>query len=204
MSSKPVEPRSIASQLVFLFTPAAAILLGCGLAVLYWIVVRHAFQEDRAVLQDKLFAIRADLQTSGGAGGLNDELKTLRGGEKAGYLVRIIDAAGQIVAETPGMERVLPPALFAGGESAKAREWGPQNYRAEGRLYSLVSSQEEARGQRYIIQVAQDRSEDESFMLEFGFLVAGVLVCGIFASAVIAVKVSKRGLGPLAATPTYL
>jgi two-component system heavy metal sensor histidine kinase CusS len=200
MSSKPAEPRSIASQLVFLFTPAAAILLGCGLAALYWIVVRHAFEEDRAVLQDKLFAIRADLRTGGGgAGALNDELKTLRGGEKAGYLVRIIDAAGQVVAETPGMERMLPPALFAGGESAKVPEWGPQDYRTEGRLFSLVSSHEEARGQRYVIQVAQDRSEDESFMLEFGFLVAGVLVCGTFASAVIAVTVSKRGLRPLAA-----
>ena len=198
MSSKPAEPRSIASQLVFLFTPAAAILLGCGLAVLYWIVVRHAFQEDRAVLQDKLFAIRADLRTSDGSQALNDELKTPRGGEKAGYLVRIIDATGQTVAETPGMKRLLPPELFAGGESAKVAEWGPTDYRTGGRLFSLVSSLEESRGQRYVIQVAQDRSEDEGFMLEFGFLVAGVLVCGIFASIVIAVTVSKRGLRPLA------
>lgn len=198
MSSKPAEPRSIASQLVFLFTPAAAILLGCGLAVMYWIVVRHAFQEDQAVLQDKLFALRADLRTGGGPQALNEALKALRGGEKAGYMVRITDAAGRIVAETPGMDHTLPSALFAGGESAKVAEWGPQDYRAGGRLFSLLSSQEEARGQRYVIQVGQDRSEDESFMLEFGFLVAGVLVCGIFASAVIAVTVSKRGLRPLA------
>ncbi len=199
MSSKPAEPRSIASQLVLLFTPAAALLLGCGLAVLYLIVVRHAFQEDRAVLQDKLFAIRADLRTGSGSQALNDELKTLRGGEKVGYLVRIIDAAGNTVAETPGMERTLPPELFAGGQSARMPEWGPEDHRAGGRLFSLVSSLEEARGQRYVIQVAQDRSEDESFMLEFGFLVAGVLVCGIFASAIIAVTVSRRGLRPLAA-----
>ncbi|HEX4668287.1 MAG TPA: heavy metal sensor histidine kinase [Chthoniobacterales bacterium] len=197
MSSKPAEPRSIASQLVFLFTPAAAILLGCGLAVMYWIVVRHAFEEDRAVLQDKLFAIRADLRTGSGAEALNDELKTLRGGEKAGYLVRVIDPTGHIVAQTPGMERSLPPALFSGG-SRDVAEWGPKDYRAGGRLFSLVSTHEEARGQRYVIQVAQDRSEDESFMMEFGFLVASVLVCGVFASAVIAVTVSKRGLKPLA------
>jgi two-component system heavy metal sensor histidine kinase CusS len=199
MSSKPAEPRSIASQLVFLFTPAAAILLGCGIGVLYWIVVRHAFEEDRAVLQDKLFAIRADLGTGDGVQALNDELKALRGGEKAGYFVRIIDVNGRIVAETPGMQRLLPPELFAGGQGARVAGWGPEDYRTGGRLFSLVSSQEKAHGQRYVIQVAQDRSEDESFMLEFGFLVAGVLVCGIFASAVIAVTVSKRGLRPLAA-----
>ena len=199
MSSKPTEPRSIASQLVFLFTPAAAILLGCGIGVLYWIVVRHAFQEDRAVLQDKLLAIRADLRTGGGAQAVNEGLKTLRGGEKAGYLVRIIDGRGRLVAETPGMKRLLPPELFAGGRSATVPEWGPQDYRTGGRLFSLVSSQEEARGQRYTIQVAQDRSEDENFMQEFGFLAAAVLVCGVFASAVIAVTVAKRGLQPLAA-----
>ena len=113
--------------------------------------------------------------------------------------MRIIDATGRIVAETPGMQRSLPPELFAGGQSARAPEWGPEDYRNGGRLFSLVSSLEEVRGQRYVIQVAQDRSEDERFMLEFGFLVAGVLVCGIFASAVIAVTVSKRGLRPLAA-----
>ena len=49
MSSKRTEPRSIASQLVLLFTPAAALLLCCALGVLYWIVVRHGLEEDRAV-----------------------------------------------------------------------------------------------------------------------------------------------------------
>jgi hypothetical protein len=44
MSSKPAEPRSIASQLVVRFTLAAAFLLCCGLGALYWIVVNHAFE----------------------------------------------------------------------------------------------------------------------------------------------------------------
>ncbi len=65
------------SQLVFLFTPAAALLLCCGLAVLYWIVVRHAFEEDRAVLVDKVLAIRAELTTGRGAAPLVNELRTL-------------------------------------------------------------------------------------------------------------------------------
>jgi hypothetical protein len=63
MSSKSTEPRSIASQLVFLFAPAAAFLLCCGLGVLYWIVVRHAYAEDRAFLSDKVLAIRTDLNS---------------------------------------------------------------------------------------------------------------------------------------------
>ena len=102
MSSKPAEPRSIASQLVLLFTPAAAILLGCGLAILYFIVVRHALEEDRAVLQDKLFAIRADLKRSGGPQALGDQLKTVRAGEKSTYWVRVIDPPGALWPRRPG------------------------------------------------------------------------------------------------------
>ena len=83
MSSKPAEPRSIASQLVFLFAPAAALLLCCGLGILYWIVVRHAFEEDRVVLADKVSAIRADLRTAEGPRLVADELKALRRGERA-------------------------------------------------------------------------------------------------------------------------
>jgi two-component system, OmpR family, heavy metal sensor histidine kinase CusS len=199
MSSKPAEPRSIASQLVLLFTPAAALVLGCGLAILYFIVVRHALEEDRAVLQDKVFAIRADLKRSGGPEALGHQLKTVRAGEKSIYWVRIIDPAGRIVAETPAMKRSLPPELFGGGEVSRQSEWGPKDYRSSGRLFSLVSAEEKIDGQRYIIQVAQDRSEDESFTLQFGFLVAGVLLAGIIASVLIAVTVAKRGLQPLAA-----
>jgi two-component system, OmpR family, heavy metal sensor histidine kinase CusS len=199
MSSKSTEPRSIASQLVFLFTPAAALLLCCGLGVLYWIVVRHAFAEDRAVLADKVFAIRADLRSGSGPRFLNQELRTLRGGERAGYWVRVIDATGRTVAETPGMKRWLPEELFDRTQKPGTSESEPVDFRTGGRLFSLVSSIEVTGGQRYRIQVAQDRSEDEGFMTEFGFLVAGVLVCGIFASAIIAVTVTKRGLRPLAA-----
>ncbi len=56
MSLRPFEARSIAAQLVLLFTLAATLLLCSGLGVLYWIVVRHAFEEDNEVLADKVFA----------------------------------------------------------------------------------------------------------------------------------------------------
>ena len=64
MPSSPTKARSIASQLVLLFTAAAALLLCCGLGILYVIVVQHAFEEDDEALADKLFSVRADLETS--------------------------------------------------------------------------------------------------------------------------------------------
>src|SRR4029078_11439951 len=104
MSSKPAEPRSIASQLVILFTLAAAFLLCCGLGVSYWIFFRHALEEDNAVLADKISALRAELKKAGDPKALNDELKILHGGERAAYWVRVVDGGGMTVAETPGMD----------------------------------------------------------------------------------------------------
>ncbi|MDQ6626696.1 MAG: hypothetical protein M3Y69_11270, partial [Verrucomicrobiota bacterium] len=82
MPSKPTEPRSIASQLVVLFALAAALLLFCGLGLLYAIVVRHAFEEDNEVLADKVETLRIDLERAGGPAGLEAELRPRRRDER--------------------------------------------------------------------------------------------------------------------------
>src|SRR5256885_13634350 len=92
MSSRPAEPRSIASQLVLLFTLAAAFLLSCGLGALYWIVVRHAFEEDNEVLADKVAAVSAELTAPRGNNSWAAELKNVRAGETAAYLERVLES----------------------------------------------------------------------------------------------------------------
>ena len=192
------EPRSIASQLIFLFALAAGLLLCCGLAVLYWIVVRHALEEDREVLADKVFAVRAALNTAGGPKVIQEELKSLRPGERAAYWVRIVDWAGGTVAETPGMERLLPSSLFPPPPSSPRSIMTPKDYRTGAQLFSLVTVREKAASRYFIIEVAQDRSADARFTKQFGMLVAVVLAFGTVASGLIAFTVTKRGLLPLA------
>jgi len=97
MSSKRTEPRSIASQLILLFTLAATLLLSCGLGVFYWIMVRHAFAEDNAVLTDKISGLRADFK-EGGPRILGEELKARRTGEHAPYWIRVLDSEGRLSA----------------------------------------------------------------------------------------------------------
>jgi two-component system heavy metal sensor histidine kinase CusS len=197
MFSKPAEPRSIASQLVILFTLAAAFLLCCGLGVLYWIFVRHAFEEDNAVLADKISALRADFNKAGDPKGLNEELKILHAGERAAYWIRVIDPQGATVAETPGMSFLLPAAVFPKPESQNPSALKPKDYRTSDKLFSLAATVEEAGGQLCTIQVAQDRSGDEEFMKEFGSLLVVVLALGILASTVIALTVTRKGLRPI-------
>ncbi len=159
-------------------------------------VVRHAFEEDNAVLADKISALGADL-VIGGPNALEREMQNVRAGERAAYWIRIIDAEGRTVAETPGMNQVLPPAIFSTAQKSTSSAAIPKDYRKGGQLFSLVAITTQGNDSRYTIQLAQDRSTDEEFTKHFGILLAAVLACGVFASALIAITVTKRALRPL-------
>jgi two-component system heavy metal sensor histidine kinase CusS len=192
MSSRPVEPRSIASQLVLLFTVASAVLLCCGLGLLYWIAIAHTAEEDDRLLADKVFALRAHIEKAGRPEGLRKELQAIHAEAGAAYWVRVMDSAGAVVAQTPGMDALMPPERFTSLAEA------PRYERISGKSFALVASAQQARdGQLYTIQVAQDRSADEAFTWRFGALLAAVLAIGTALSAFIATHVTRRGLRPL-------
>src|SRR5215470_2467178 len=90
--------RSIAFQLILLFTLAAALLLACGLGIFYSIVVRHAFAEDNEVLADKLSAVSTDLRENGPEA-VAEQVTDVRAGEHTPYWIRIIDSDGRTLAE---------------------------------------------------------------------------------------------------------
>jgi len=196
MSSKRTKPRSIAAKLVLLFTLAATLLLSCGLGVFYWIVVRHAFAEDNAVLADKISAVSADFNARGPEL-FGEELKARRAGDHATYWIRLLDSQGSTTAETPGMNQLLPPEFFPTRQKSVSVFRGPKDYRRGAKLFSLVAVNEESGGQTYTIQVAQDRSSDEQLEKRFGILLGVVLAGSILASAIIAITVTKHGLRPL-------
>ena len=195
MFSRRTEARSIASQLVWLFTLAATLLLSCGLGVFYWMVVRHAFAEDNAILADKTTALSADLK-EGGLKNFGEELNAPRAGESAPYWIRVLDSEARTVAETPEMDHLLPPHVFPSAQRSTSPV-RPRDYRIDAKLFSLVAVNEESAGQAYTIQVAQDRSSDEQLERKFGVLLVVLLAASIFASALIAVTVTKRSLRPL-------
>jgi two-component system, OmpR family, heavy metal sensor histidine kinase CusS len=197
MSSNRVEPRSIATQLVLLFTLCAALLLSCGLGVFYWIVVRHAFEEDNAVLADKLAAIQSELKQPDGILTVDRELKNRRAGEPAVYWVRVLDPGGTMVTETPEMDRLLPRDAFTLSQASASLSRSIKNIQKSGKLFSLLATNEAFDGQSYVVQIAQDRSADEHFRKQFGILLIIVVAAGSIAAAALAVTVTRRGLRPL-------
>jgi two-component system heavy metal sensor histidine kinase CusS len=206
MTARTNKPRSIASQLIVLFTLATVLLLVCGLGVFYSLVVRHASAEDNAVLADKIAALRADFQESG-SNAFAEELNAHHGDQHPAYWIRILDSQGRTYAETPGMDRLLPPEIFPPpptfAEASAARQEpasavaGRKNYRRGAKLFSLIALNQESGGQVYTVQIAQDRSSDERVEREFAILFVVVLSGSVLASALIAVTITKHGLRPL-------
>ena len=190
------KPRSIALQLILLFTLAAALLLACGLGVFYSIVVRHAFAEDNAVLADKMFAVSAALRENGPSA-LAAELTARHVWEHTTYWIRMLDPQGRTYAQTPGMDRLLPPEIFPPPQKSAATIGGLKDYRTESKLFTLVALNEEFGSQSYTIQLAQDRSSDEQVEKDFALLFITVLLGGVVASTLIAIIVTRRGLRPL-------
>jgi two-component system, OmpR family, heavy metal sensor histidine kinase CusS len=190
------KPRSIAFQLILLFTLAAALLLVCGLGVFYSIVVRHAFAEDDAVLADKVSAVSAALRENGPSA-LAAELTARHAGEHTAYWIRLLDSQGRTYAQTPGMDRLLSPEIFPQPRKSGSTLGGLKHYRTGSKLFSLVALNEESGSQLYTLQVAQDRSSDEQVKRNFAVLFVVVLSGGVMASALIAIIVTRRGLLPL-------
>jgi two-component system, OmpR family, heavy metal sensor histidine kinase CusS len=195
MFSKRPNPRSIASQLILLFTLAAALLLACGLGVFYWVVVRHAFAEDNAVLADKVDTLQTSFEQRGGLEAVAAEINAAGNQQRAPFLVRVLDPAGATIGQTTGMERLLPANIFPPVASREIA--APAEHRVAGKSFALTTRRALADGQQFTIQVAQDRSSDEQVERKFGILVLVVLSGSILASILIAIPVTGRGLRPL-------
>jgi two-component system heavy metal sensor histidine kinase CusS len=190
------KPRSIAFQLILLFTLAAALLLACGLGVFYSIIVRNAFAEDNAVLADKIFALSTDLRENGPEA-FSEEVTAHRAVEHTPYWIRILDSQGRTLAETPGMDRLVPKDLFPAARERGQALRNRKDYRTAAKLFSLVAFNEDFNAQAYTLELAQDRSSDEQVERNFAVLFIVVLSCGAVASALIAIIVTRRGLLPL-------
>src|SRR6266481_2897367 len=190
------KPRSIAFQLILLFTLAAALLLASGLGIFYSIVVRHASAEDNAVLADKLSAISTDLRENGPEM-FAEELADVRAGGHTPYWIRMLDANGRTVAETPGMDRLIPTQTFPNARELSEALRNRTDYHGAAKQFSLVTFNEHFNGRAYTLQVAQDRSSDEQVERNFALLFIAVLAGGVVASALIAIIVTRHGLQPL-------
>ena len=128
---------------------------------------------------------------------MHQGLSTPRTRDRITYWVRLLDPVGATIAETPGMNELLPASVFPKAQTLTTNLPNPLVLRFEGRLLALIATREDSGPQPITVQLAQDRTVDDRFTQRFGVLVVVLLVIGSAASALIARTVARRGLRPL-------
>jgi two-component system heavy metal sensor histidine kinase CusS len=119
--------------------------------------------------------------------------------ETAEVYVRILDGDGQPVAETPGMDQVLPPEAYPAPFVADALLGPGTDVRSpEGRPFRVVAAQvgEHRSGQpSYVVQVALDRTHEEGILSRFRAIAWGLLAVAFLVLVVGGYQIGRRGIG---------
>jgi two-component system, OmpR family, heavy metal sensor histidine kinase CusS len=188
---------SITFQLVLIFTIGAGGLVLFTMAASYWVAIQRVSNDNDRYLMDKLTAIQADVAADSGPQSLSQELKIIHIADKV-YAVRVLDSAGNIVAESPEMPQVLPVEVFPKTLSIPGQRPASETYHAaNGNTFALVTAIIDLASQRLTLQLAQDRTSDDRFASRYAALLTVILGCVVLTCAGVAILVARRTLRPL-------
>ncbi|MDP2138378.1 MAG: heavy metal sensor histidine kinase [Candidatus Didemnitutus sp.] len=193
--------RSIAGRLARHYILATVLLLVASAMYLYFGLSRSLAVQDRALVASKIGVLRLLLaETDSGGHALASEIEHEAGEESVlKYYLRVIDADGRIVIETPGMSAALPLAVFPPAEaSADPRVFGEREYLSN-RRYLLAAAPAGGALAPRILQVALDVSHNEEILQNYRTNLSVALAAAVMLAVVIGLAVVRAGLQPLAA-----
>jgi two-component system heavy metal sensor histidine kinase CusS len=171
---------------------------------LYWALVTHLDHEDDQFLADKVHILRAFLREK------PHDITPLKqeaewewaASQHAQFYVRILDANGQRVIETPGMDQELAPAVFPTAVASDAApERGGVFRSKDGKSFRILAARaafEHPESPERVIQVALDRTYEEELVARYRRNLWLVLGTALFACGLIGYQIARRGLRSVA------
>jgi two-component system heavy metal sensor histidine kinase CusS len=210
MSSKTVpepaarRPWSLAARLAVWYAGSAFLLVLLATGYLYWVLVANLDREDDELLADKVHVLRMLLRdTPEGAGPLKQEVQwesAVR--QHVQFYVRILDADGRTVMETPGMGADLPPAIFPQARAVGAApEDGAEVQSRSGRSFRILAARAITggpTGKPRVLQVALDRSLEEDILAGYRAKLWFALGLALVLCTLAGYQIARRGLRPVA------
>jgi two-component system heavy metal sensor histidine kinase CusS len=201
---KPSRPWSLAARLTAWYAGSAFLLLLGATGFLYWALIANLDREDDQILADKVHLLRTLLRDRPeDTQSLKREIEEEWAARQAGTIyVRILDEAGGLVLETPGMAGALggqpfPEAGLAEGSPPAGTEvWTPA-----GRSFRVVAARATlgpVGGPTRIIQLAIDRTYEEALLAGYRRDLWLVLALALVVCAALGYHLARRGLRPLA------
>lgn len=191
---------SIATRLTVLYTISMLAILASVIGFLLHTMVADLEFEDNDFLVERISNIRSvinryprDLEH------LKEHLLPRDPSQHVRYLVRLQDASGSTILESPAMAS-LPPLLFPppvnGGQpvgNAKKQRTGDGHYY----LLNAAWAAEGTNSQFRLVQVALDVTEEEALMASYRVKMGSALLAGLCLAGGLAFIISRRELRPL-------
>jgi two-component system heavy metal sensor histidine kinase CusS len=193
-------PWSLAARLTAWYAGATFLLLLAATGFLYWVLTDNLEREDDEFLADRVQVFRtqlrdrpADLRRDG-AGDW-----TVR--QNAPIYLRLLDAGGRVLLETPGMSADLAPQLFPPPVAVEAPPGrGVEVETPAGQSYRLLAAlvADPAGGPPRLLQAAFDRTAEEALLARYRRNLAVVLVLALAACTLVGHRIARRSLRPVA------
>lgn len=195
---------SIAGRLARHYILATALLLFAATGYLYFGLARSLAVHDHALVASKVRVLRLLLEESAtGSHALESEIEHEAGEESVlKYYLRVLEADGRIVIETPGMSAAFPPDLFPPpAAAAEAREFGEREVKLDRRFLLAAAQATHGAGATAprILHVALDVSHNEEILASYRLNLFIALVAALLLVVVTGIAVVQAGLRPLGA-----
>ncbi|MBV8640920.1 MAG: heavy metal sensor histidine kinase [Verrucomicrobia bacterium] len=211
MSSKSadVDPRrptrswSIVARLTILYTASAAAILCAASAFLYWVLRENLRAEDRDTVADKIAVLRNILEErSDNLDALKEEVQWESTARKHSvYYARLLNEAGEVILESPGMKEALSSAAPFPSPSQPRDTLGKtvEYHSPSDRTFLLASawSKTEAPPRRFLHEVALDVSKEKAILVDYREKLAAALLLGVLASAGAGIWIARRAMDPV-------
>lgn len=203
--SAPRRTWSLAARLTAWYAGSAfALILGVT-GFLYWALASSLNREDDQHLADKLRIIQAVLaKRPGDTAALREEAE--EGWEASQHAqvdvrivyVRILTESDEVLVETPGMGKELPPSVFPApaAQPGAGSNCSPAS-RKSFRVQTIRATSGSPRSQPFVIQVAMDRSEEVDLLADYRENLWLGLGIALVLCTVIGHQIAHRGIRPV-------
>lgn len=185
------------------YAGSAFLLILTSTGFLYWALATNLDQEDRRTLGNTVADLRLLLRASpdlrlpeaDGPGSRH----TFRQPQE--ILVRIVDAEGSTLIETPSMSEQLPTSVFPSpSEIAPGAEISSEIVSPSGRLFQTLSATvatDTVSADRRVMQVAMDRADEDVLLVHYRERMWLALAASVVLCAVAGYAIARVGLRPI-------
>ena len=199
-SSKFATSVSLTTRLTALYLLSTLVILSCILFFLLQALVDDLEYEDNDFLSERIVSLQSIIaRHPDSIAAIKDHVTIDSPGQQTRYMVRVQDAEGRTIIESPGMSgvpsTVFPPPVLSGqkiGRGIRFQGSGPKHF-----LLNAAWAEGFADSHFRLVQVALDVSDELELMEKYRLKMGAALLVGLCFAGGLGIFVVRKGLQPL-------